>query len=165
MRLAMPFTEILDLALQGAPLPPPVGLLACEGTTVRVDLDLHAIPAPPLTIRALAALAPIVHVEATFRAFDTGVAEFDLAVRAGAVPVQRLLKHLTGLLNAGLRSAHLPEGLVVIERGSHGAPLAVVDLQAAIATQADGVALTGFAIADGAVEVVAVVHGFALHQH
>lgn len=164
MRLAMPFTEILDLALQGAPIPPPVGLLTCEGATVRVDLDLHAIPAPSLAIRALAALAPIVHLEATFRTFDAGVGEFDLAVRTGAVPVQRLLKHLTGLLNAGLRGAHLPEGLVVIEQGSHGAPLAVVDLQAAIATQADGVALTGFAIADGAVEVVAVVHGFALHQ-
>ena len=165
MRLAMPFTEILALALRGAPLPPLVGLLTCDGATVRVDLDLHAIPAPSLAVRALAAVAPIVHVAATFQTFDAGVAEFDLAVRAGAVPVQRLLKHLTGLLNAGLRGAHLPEGLVVIEQGSHGAPLAVVDLQAAIATQADGVALTGFAIADGGVEAVAVVRGFALHQH
>lgn len=165
MRLTMSFTEILDLALQGAPLPSVVGLLACEGATVRVDLDLHGIAAPSIAVRALAAMTPVVHVAATFQTFDAGVAEFDLTVRAGAMPVQRLLKHLTGLLNAGLRGAHLPAGLVVLEQGSRGLPLAVVDLQAAIATQADGVALTGFTIADGAVEVVGVVRGFAIRGH
>ena len=165
MRLDMPFTEVLDLALQGAPLPSLVGLLTCQGATVRVDLDLRKIAAPSFAVRALAAVTPVIHVAATFRTFDAGVAEFDLTVRAGAIPVQRLLKHLSGLLNAGLRAAHLPAGLVVIEQGPHAAPLAVVDLQAAIATLADGVALTGFAIADGAVEAVAVVRGFAIRGH
>ena len=96
-------------------------------------------------------MAPTVHVEATFQSFDTGVATTDLAVWVASVPVQRLLKHLTGLLNAGLRSAHLPDDLVVIEQGPRDAPLAVIDLQAAVEIRADGVTLTDFAIADAAV--------------
>lgn len=163
MRLTLPFTEILELALRGAPLPRGVRDLTCTGATVRADLDLRAVPALPRAVRTLAAVTPIIRVDAAFRTFDSGLATFDLAVRAASVPVQRLLSHLTGLLDAELRSAHLAD-LVVVEQGPHGAPHVVVDLQAAVALRADGVALTGFTIADGAVRVEAVVRGFALRD-
>lgn len=164
MHLSLPFPEALELALQGAPLPPVVRELTCSGPAIRADVDVRAVPNPPFALRAVAAVAPIVRVHLTFRAFDAGAATFDLTVRAGSVPVERLLNQLTGLLNTALRSQHLPEGLVAIRRGPGGEPLVVLELQSAIAVRADGVTLTRFAIADGGIELAATVHGFRLRD-
>lgn len=164
MHLTLPFPEALELALQGAPLPRPIGDLTCVGATVRADIDLRRVPSPPFALRALAAVAPTVHVQATCRSFDAGKATFELAVRAASIPVQRLLNLLTPLVNTGLRSQHLPEGLVVVRPGPDGEPLAVLDLQAAVAIRTDGVTVTGFAIDDGAVEIAASVRGFVLRD-
>jgi hypothetical protein len=162
VRLMLPFPEALELALRGAPLPALISELVCSGATVRADLDLRAVPSPPFALRAVAMVAPIVRVHATFRSFDAGKATFDLRVRAASVPLQRLLNQLTGLLNSGLRSQHLPPGLVTVAQGPDGDPIVVVDLQAGVDANAAGVTVTRFAIDDGAVEVAATVHGFAL---
>ena len=163
MHLTLPFAEALELALQGAPLPALVRELTCTGATIRADIDLRAVVSPPLALRAVAAVAPTVRVDATFRSFDAGTATFELTIRAGSVPVQRLLNQLTGVLNSALRGQHLPDGLVSIRQGSGGEPLAAVELRRAVALRADGVTLTRFAVDDGAVELAATVHGFALH--
>lgn len=164
MHLNLPFPEAIQLALLGAPLPALVSHLTCADATIRADLALRAVPEPPFALRALAVVAPIVRVDAKFRAFDAGRATFDLAIRAGSVPVHRLLNQLTGLLNTALGEAHVPAGLVSVTHGPHGEPVAVLDLQSAVAVRADGVTLTGFAIHDGAIQVGAAVRGFALRS-
>ncbi|WP_407344287.1 hypothetical protein [Pengzhenrongella phosphoraccumulans] len=157
MRLSMSFPEALELALSGVTLPSVVREVSCNDATVKADVDLRAVSSPPFALRALAAVAPTVHVEATFRSFAAGRATFDLGVRAGSVPVHRLLNQLTGLLNSGLRAANLPTGLVVVEQGPRGDPQAVVDLQSAVALRADGVQLTAFAIAAGQIDLTASI--------
>ena len=157
MRLSMSFPEALDLAVVGGPLPSFVREVTCTDATVRADVDLRAVPSPPFALRALAAIAPTVQVAATFRSFAAGRATFDLGIRAGSVPVQRLVNQLTGLLNSGLRAANLPARLVVVEQGPHGDPQAVVDLQSAIALRADGVTVTAFAIADATINLTATL--------
>jgi hypothetical protein len=164
VRLTLPFTEARELALQGGALPPIVRSASCVGATIRAEIDLRAVPGAPLAVRALAAVAPIVRVDATFRAFEQGRVTFELTIWAAAVPVHRLLNQLTGVLNGALRGRGLPDGLVVVHQGLRGEPVAVVDLQAAVALRADGVTLTDFALADGAVELEASIAGFALRE-
>lgn len=162
MRLSLTFPEALELARQGGPLPALVRDLTCTGSTVRADVDLRAVPSPPLALRALAAVAPTVHVDATFRSFAAGRATFDLTVHAGAVPVQRLLNQLTRLLNAGLLAAHLPAGLVAVERGAHGEPQVVLDLQSAIALRATGVTVTDVMLANAQIDLTATLRHLTL---
>ncbi|QTE28789.1 hypothetical protein [Pengzhenrongella sicca] len=162
MHLTLPFPEAVELALQGAALPPLVRSVACTGATIRADIDLRAVPSPPFALRAVAAVAPIVHVEATFRSFAAGAATFDLAVRAGSVPVQRVLNQLTGLLNSALRAQHVPDGLVTVRQGAAGELLAVLDLQAGVALRTRGVTLTHCALTEGVFEVAATVRDFTL---
>ncbi|RYV52018.1 hypothetical protein [Pengzhenrongella frigida] len=162
MRLSLTFPEALEFALLGGALPPVLREVTATGSTVRADVDLRAVPAPPFALRALATIAPTVRVDATFRSFAGGRATFDLVIKAGAVPVQKLLNQLTPLLNSGLRAAHLPAGLVVVEQGPHGEPQAVLDLQSAVALRATGVTITAFEIADASVDLTATVHQLAL---
>ncbi|MGV8965939.1 MAG: hypothetical protein ACOH2F_06630 [Cellulomonas sp.] len=157
MRLSMSFSEALDLALSGGSLPSVVRAVTCHDATIWADVDLRAVPSPPLALRALASIAPTVQVDATFRSFDAGRATFDLGIRAGSVPVQRLVNQLTGILNSGLAAARLPAGLVVVERGPHGDPQATVDLQSAISLRAQGITLTTFTIAEATITLTAAL--------
>jgi len=166
VRLSLPFPEALELVLAGEPLPALLPRLTCSGATVHADVDLRAIPSPPFALRAVALAAPTVGVDATFRSFDAGRVTFDLVVRAGSVPVQRLLNQLTPLVNSVLRAAELPAGLVVVEQGPHGEPQAVLDVQAAVALRADGVTVTELSIADATVHVSAALrHVAARPEH
>ena len=162
MHVTVPFPEALELVLRGAELPPIIASATCSGATLRVDLDLRTIPSPPFALRAITALAPIVRVHATFRSFDAGTATFDLVVRAGSIPVQRLLNQFTGLLAAQLRKHGLPEQLATVKQGVDGELLAVVDLQAAVALRTRGLRVTRFALDEGAVVAAATVQGFSV---
>ena len=164
MHLTVPFPEALELALQGGTLPPIVASASCSGSTVRVDLDLRSIPSPSFALRAITALAPIVRVLATFRSFEAGTATFDLVVRAGSIPVQRLLNQFTGLIAAQLRSHGLPERLASVTQGVDGGLIAVVDLQAAAALRTRGLTVTRFTIDEGAIGVAATIHGFSVQR-
>ena len=164
MHVTVPFPEALELVLQGAQLPPIIASATCSGSTLRVELDLRTVPSPPFALRAITALAPIVRVLATFRSFEAGTVTFDLVVRAGSIPVQRLLNQFTGLLSAQLRKHGLPEQLATVKQGVDGGLQAVVDLQAAAALRTRGLTVTRFAIDEGAIVAAATVQGFVVHR-
>ncbi|NMR19918.1 hypothetical protein [Cellulomonas fimi] len=164
MHLTLPFPEALELALQGAPPPPPVRGVSCTGARVRVDVDLRDVPAAPFAVRAIAAITPVVTVDATFAGFREGRATFELAVHAGSLPVHRLINHLTGLINSTLRARDIPPGLLLVQSGPDGDPVAVVDLQAAADLRVQGVTVAGFVLHDATIEVEAAVRDVRLRR-
>lgn len=166
MHLRLPFTEMLDLALRGKPLPPVLRDVGCTGSTVHASVDLRALAAAPTAPKAVVMIAravPVVRLGGTLVGFGGGRVTADLTVQAGPVPVHRLLGLLTGLANSALRARGLPPGLLDVERGPGGEPRLVVDVQRVLDKRARGLILTGVTLVDGVLEVDATVaHQVAL---
>ena len=159
MHLTLPFTELLDVALHGRPLPAVLREVGCTGSTVHASVDLRALAAgalSPTAPRALAMAAravPVVRLGATLVGFAQGRVTAELTVQAGPVPVHRLLGLLTGVANSALRARGLPTGLLDVERGPGGEPRLVVDVQRVLDKRAPGLVLTGVTLVDGVLQV------------
>jgi hypothetical protein len=163
VHLRLPFTEMLDLALRGKPLPAALRDVGCTGSTVHASIDLRALAAGPTAPKAVAMIAravPVVRLGATLVGFAGGRVTADLTVQAGPVPVHRVLGLLTGIANSALRARGLPTGLLDVERGPGGEPRLVVDVQRVLDKRARGLILTGVTLVDGVLEIDAT----AAHQ-
>ncbi|WNB84983.1 hypothetical protein [Cellulomonas sp. ATA003] len=161
MHLTLPFTEMLDIALRGKPLPAMVRDVGCTGSTVHASLDLRELAAAAVPVTAPKALAmvaravPVVRLGGTLVGFSQGRVTADLTVQAGPVPVHRVLGLLTGIANSALRARGLPTGLLDVERGPGGEPRLVVDVQRVLDKRVPGLVLTGVAMVDGVLQVEA----------
>ncbi len=156
MHLRLPFTEMLDLALRGKPLPTVLRDVGCTGSTVHASVDLRALSSGPTAPKPLAMVAravPVVKLGGTLVGFAGGRVTADLTVQAGPVPVHRVLGLLTGIANSALRARGLPMGLLDVERGPAGEPRLIVDVQRVLDKRARGLVLTGVALVDGVLEV------------
>lgn len=146
MQLVLPFPEAIALATSEKPLPPQVERIVASGNTVHVTID-------PKTVlpQALHRLAPKVRLELTFRTFSAGVATFDLATNVYMIPLHRLLNLLTERIP-------LPEG-VRIERGERE-PRVLVDIQALMNQQVEGLELQEFYLYGGDFIITAKIRNF-----
>ena len=159
MHLTLPFTEALDVALRGRPLPAVLREVGCTGSTVHASVDLRALAAaavPSTAPRPLAMAAravPVVRLGGTLVGFAVGKVRLDLTVQAGPVPVHRLLGMLTGVANSALRARGLPTGLLDVEKGPAGEPRLVVDVQRVLDKRVPGLVLAGVALVDGVLQV------------
>ena len=146
MQLVLPFPEAVDLATSGKPLPPQIERIIARGNTVHVTIDPKA--ALP---QALHRIAPKVRLELTFRSFSTGVATFDLATNVYVIPLHRLLNLITERIP-------LPEG-IRIQRGERE-PRVLVDIQALVSQQVEGLELQEFYLYGGDFIITAKIQNF-----
>ena len=156
MHLRLPFTEMLDLALRGKPLPAVLRDVGCTGSTIHASVDLRALAASPTAPKPLTMVAravPVVRLGGTLVGFSAGRVTADLTVQAGPVPVHRVLGLLTGIANSALRARGLPSGLLDVERGPGGEPRLIVDVQRVLDKRARGLILTGVTLVDGVLEI------------
>ena len=159
MHLTLPFTEALDVALRGRPLPSVLKEVGSTGSTVHASVDLRALAAAavpstaPKPLAMIARAVPLVRLGGTLAGFSVGKVRLDLTVQAGPVPVHRVLGLLTGLANSALRARGLPTGLLDVEKGPGGEPRLVVDVQRVLDKRVPGLVLTGVALVDGVLQV------------
>ena len=146
MQLILPFPEAIALATSEKPLPPQIERIIAKGNTLHVTVD-------PKTVlpRALHRLAPKVRLELTFRSFAAGVATFDLATNVYAIPLHRLLNLISERIP-------LPKG-IRLERGEHE-PKVLVDIQALMNQQVQGVELSEFYLYKGDFIITAKIQNF-----
>lgn len=163
MQITLPVTEAIALAVAKEPLPPVVRSVTAAGTSLLFDIDLRVIPDAPFALRVAAAAAGTVAVTATFAGFTLGVATFEIAVHARALPAHKLLNHLTGPLAAALTRRGLPAGLVEIRKGD-GEPVLAVHVQAAVATMVTGVTVTDLDLRDATAYLTLAVGNVTLRQ-
>ena len=146
MQLVLPFPEAIDLATSEKPLPPQIERIIAKGNTLHVTVD-------PKTVlpQALHRLAPKVRLELTYRSFAAGVAIFDLATNVYAIPLHRLL-------NLIVERIPLPKD-IRIERGERE-PKVLVDIQALMNQQVQGVELSEFYLYEGDFIITAKIQNF-----
>ncbi len=146
MQLVLPFPEAIDLATSGKPLPPQIERIIARGNTIHVTID----PKTSLP-QTLHRIAPKVRLELTFRSFAAGVATFDLATNVFIIPLHRLLNLITERIP-------LPEG-VLIQRGERE-PRVLLDIQALMNQQVEGLELQEFYLYDGDFILTAKIQNF-----
>ena len=146
MQLVLPFPEAIDLATSDGPLPPQIERITAQGSTVHVTID----PKTSLP-QALHRVTPKVRLELTFRSFAAGVATFDLATNVYIIPLHRLLNLITERIP-------LPEG-VRVQRGEEG-PKVLLDIQALMNQQVEGLELQEFYLYEGDFIVTAKIQNF-----
>ena len=146
MQLVLPFPEAIDLATSDRPLPPQIERIVARGSTVHVTID----PKTSLP-QALHRIAPKVRLELTFRSFAAGVATFDLATNVFVIPLHRLLNLITERIP-------LPEG-VRVQRGEEG-PKVLLDIQALMNRQIEGLELQEFYLYEGDFIITAKIQNF-----
>ncbi|MCU1432710.1 MAG: hypothetical protein JWP95_1815 [Actinotalea sp.] len=156
MQLALPFTEALALATAKEPLPPMVGAVRCEGSTIHAEIDLRAIPDPSTALRFAAAAAGTVAVTVRFADYSRGLVTLVVTAHARTLPAHKLLPYLIGPINAALRERGLPEGIVEVQRGE-SEPWIVVAVQRAVSTKVEGLTVTGLGLRDAVIYLEAAV--------
>ena len=156
MQIVVSVAEALSLALARGPLPAVVRSVVADGSTVRAEIDLRAVPDPPTALRLAASALGTVNVSLLYRGFDGAVATFEVSAHARALPAHKLLNYVVGPINSALAARGLPEGLVEIRKGA-GEPILAIGVRDAVAAQVEGVTLTALDVRDGAVHATAEI--------
>jgi len=146
IHLVLPFPEALEVATSQKPLPPQIEGLSCQGSTVVVTVNPESV-LPKMLRRAV----PRIRLELQFESFEAGVARFRLFTNVLSLPVHRLLNLLT-------QAIPLPRG-VSVQKGV-GAPAVLVDVQALIDQQLEGLTLEEFYLFGGDLVAVAKLQNF-----
>ena len=156
MQLALHFTEALALATAKDPLPPLIGAVRAEGSTVHAEIELRHVPDASTALRLAAAAVGTVPVTGRLVSYQDGVATIEVTAQARGLPAHKLVPYLVGPINGFLREQGLPPGLIEVQRGESAA-LIVVQVQRAVETKVSGVTVTGLEMTDQVIRITAKV--------
>ena len=148
MHVSLSITELVSLVVAKQPLPPYVQGVRGEGNAVYLRVDVGSVPGVPWWAAAAAGVADIAVV---VLGYDDGVATLEVDANVRGLSVDRLLPMFADRIDAELRKAGLPGGLVTVRRAPGGTVLDV-RVQDAIATRARGLVLTGLALRDAVLQ-------------
>lgn len=156
MKLELPITEALSVALAAKPLPAMVLDVRAAGSAVEVDIDAGAVTGGGGLKGLMGKMAGTVTATATFMSYDAGTAVFGVKAHARGMSVESMLGQFSGTLQRIVRRAGLPADVVELRDGAAG-PELVVHVQRAVEAKVAGVTVTDLTVADGAAHVVATV--------
>lgn len=156
MKLVLPVTEALSLALAAKPLPPMVLAVRASGASVEADIDAGAVTGGGGLKGLMGKMAGTVTATATFTGFAAGTAVFAVKAQARGMSVESMIGQFGGTLQRVVARAGLPADVVELREGT-GGPELLVDVQRAVDAKMTGVTVDDLLIADGAAHVTATV--------